>query len=69
MVGGISSTELLLVGILASLLIWPAWRICRRAGFPGWFGLAVVVPVLNVVLLYAFAFVPWPSLNSKRARA
>jgi hypothetical protein len=33
------------------LVIWPAWRICSRAGFPGVMGLLIVVPLLNPVLL------------------
>jgi hypothetical protein len=47
-------------------IIWPAWRICSRAGFPGALGLLIVVPLLNLVLLYVLAFAEWPALRSQR---
>jgi hypothetical protein len=50
------------------LIIWPVWRICSRAGFPGALGLLIMVPFLNVVLLYVLAFAEWPALrNQKRS--
>jgi hypothetical protein len=50
------------------ILVWPAWRICTRAGFPGALGLLITVPLLNLVLLYVLAFVEWPALrNQKRS--
>jgi hypothetical protein len=48
------------------LFIWPAWRICSRAGFPGALGLLIVVPVANLVLLYVLAFVEWPALRNQK---
>ena len=48
---------------LAMLVIvaWPASRICRRTGFPGWLGVLAVVPLANLVLLWVVALSPWPS--------
>ncbi|HHN74710.1 MAG TPA: hypothetical protein ENK10_05725 [Acidobacteria bacterium] len=43
------------------LLVFPAWKICSRMGFPGWYGLVILVPLLNLVALYYFAFARWPS--------
>lgn len=49
--------------LTAVVLVWPFWRICARAGFPGWLGVLVVVPVANLVLLYFLAFAEWPALR------
>jgi hypothetical protein len=58
---GIGFTELL---ILVPLLVFPVWlgaRIAARAGFSRWWGLAMLLPLVNLVLVWAFAFSSWPS--------
>jgi len=54
--------------ILASLvfIIWPACRICSRAGFSAALGLLIVVPFFNLVLLYVLAFAEWPALRRQK---
>jgi hypothetical protein len=47
--------------ILVSLLIIiPVWRICSKAGYPGWISLAVLIPIGNILLLYFLGFATWP---------
>ncbi|MFN0195359.1 MAG: hypothetical protein ACKVT0_01330 [Planctomycetaceae bacterium] len=55
--------ELLIVGLVLIAVVIPFWMICSKAGFPGWIGLGVLVPVLNVVLLFFLAFAEWPALR------
>jgi hypothetical protein len=31
------------------------WRICQRAGWPGWMSLLVVIPVINAVAIFCLA--------------
>jgi hypothetical protein len=48
--------------LLVHILCVPAvWHLCRRAGYTGWFSLAMLVPLANVVLLYFLAFAEWPT--------
>lgn len=47
--------------VLALFLLVPFWRICQRAGFSGWLSLLILVPMLNIALLYYLAFAEWPS--------
>ncbi len=47
----------LIVGILAVVAFW---RICEKAGFPGWYGVAVVIPMVNVLFVLFLAFAEWP---------
>ncbi len=49
--------------IFAFLIVWPFWRICHKAGYPGIMALLVFVPLVNLIFLYWFAFADWPSLR------
>ena len=42
------------------VVILPYWRIFSKAGFNGWLGLAMIVPVVNIIMLYYLAFAQWP---------
>jgi hypothetical protein len=56
--------------LIEVLLIWvvffviPVWRILRKAGFPGAWSLLSIVPLLNIIALWVFAFITWPSERS-----
>ncbi|WZP00120.1 hypothetical protein EP7_001737 [Isosphaeraceae bacterium EP7] len=45
------------------LIVWAAWRICEKAGFPGAMGLLSMVPVVNIGLILVLAFADWPALR------
>ena len=47
----------LIVGIVAVVAFW---RICAKVGFPGWYGVGVVIPMVNIVLVLFLAFAEWP---------
>jgi hypothetical protein len=50
-----------LVLLLPSVLfLVPAWRILTKAGYPGHLSLLLLVPIVNVVGLFLFAFAEWP---------
>lgn len=59
---GIAEVFVLLIVFLvgALILVTPAWRICTRVGYPGGLGVLILVPVLNLALLYFIAFATWP---------
>lgn len=44
-------------------LLIPYWMIFRKAGFPPALSLLMVVPLVNIAMLYFLALTPWPSLN------
>jgi hypothetical protein len=54
----IGPIEVIALLIVAVLIVWPAGRICTKAGFSGLMGLMAIIPVLNVVLFYILAFAP-----------
>ncbi|KAB7623687.1 hypothetical protein [Alkalilimnicola sp. S0819] len=47
--------------LIALVVVIPVWRICQRAGFPGWLGLLSLIPMINLGLLYFLAFADWPA--------
>ena len=58
--GSISIWHWLIILIVLSIYVVPVWRIVSKAGFPGAFALLALVPVVNIVMLWVFAFVTWP---------
>lgn len=46
-----------------------AWcRILNKAGYSAWWVLIALVPLVNVVMFFVFAFSDWPALaNAKRS--
>ncbi len=58
--GGISIWQLM---ILFSLFIIPVFvfrPIAKKAGFSGWWGILMIIPFVNLILLWFFAFKKWP---------
>ena len=46
--------------VLIALFMWPWFKILAKAGFSPWLGLLMLVPVVNIVFLFVFAFKEWP---------
>jgi hypothetical protein len=49
----------LLTLFLALIVIVPYWKIFGKAGLPRIFGLLMIVPLINLILLYVLAFSQW----------
>jgi len=50
----------LIVLLWLAVFIIPAWRIAAKAGFPGAMSLLLLIPVVNIVFIWVFAFIKWP---------
>lgn len=64
--GSLSIFHWLVVIVIAIVTIYPYVRIIQRTGHSGWWILAGVIPVLNLAMLWAFAFARWPALDGDR---
>jgi hypothetical protein len=53
--------------IYVFVLVLPFWHIFRRAGFSPWLSLLMMVPLVNLVMLYFLAFATWPSQGKAAA--
>ncbi len=62
---GISPFGPFVMIIMVALIILPFWFIFPKAGYSKWVSLLMVVPVVNIILLYFLAFSNWPSLRNK----
>ncbi len=47
--------------IFVVLIILPFWFIFSKAGYSKWLSLLMVVPIVNIVMLYFLAFSTWRS--------
>jgi len=54
----------MVVGIWLFVLVFPMWRIATKAGFSGVWSLLMLVPLLNIVMMWVFAFAKWPVQGS-----
>jgi uncharacterized membrane protein YhaH (DUF805 family) len=62
--------ELIFALVLAVLLVAAllgAARTLSKAGYPGWWALLLLVPVVNLVALSIFGGADWPVLRRLRA--
>jgi O-antigen ligase len=55
---------LLIVLILVGV---PLWRIVKRTGLPPALSLLALVPVVNIIFVWVFAFIDWPALKQNPA--
>ena len=46
--------------IFGALIVVPFWFIFQKAGYSRWLALLMLVPPLNVIMLYFLAFSTWP---------
>ena len=55
--------------VVLVLLIWAFvavfGRIVNRAGYSRWWLLTLVIPVLNLIMLWVFAFASWPTARPR----
>lgn len=50
--------------LLLALPLLMISRVLRRAGFSRWWALLVLVPVVNLVALWLFAYARWPAVDA-----
>ena len=55
--------EIMLVIIVGVISIVPFWRIFSKAGFPAPLSLLMLLPLVNIVMIFFLAFAEWPALK------
>lgn len=58
----------LMLLVYTALIIVPFWFIFRKAGYPPWLGLLMIVPVVNLAMLYFLAFSNWPRPQAREPK-
>jgi hypothetical protein len=59
--------ELLFLLVGAIVIVIPLWRVFSKAGYPGVLALGMILPLVNILLLYFLGFSDWPVLKEPRA--
>lgn len=65
--GWLSIYELAILSAIGLMIIVPFWAIFSKAGYLGAFSILMVIPGVNVIVLYIFAFGRWPSLANGKS--
>ncbi len=55
--------------IVAAVIIIPFWFIYAKAGHSKWLSFLMVVPLVNLAMLYFLAFSNWPNLGVTKNRS
>ena len=58
---GVFGCSLILLVLVLAVLVW--WKIFAKAGYGGAFGLLMLVPGVNMVMICILAFGKWPVLR------
>jgi uncharacterized membrane protein YhaH (DUF805 family) len=59
------SVVTLLALVLLAVPLVMIGRVLRRAGYSPWWALLVLVPLVNLVALWVFAYVRWPAIDGR----
>ena len=49
--------------VVGVIIIWPFWKIFTKAGFNGALSLLMLIPFINVVMIFYLAFSEWPAMR------
>lgn len=66
MSGGLISTLIMIYSGFSALGIGAGVAILRKAGYSPWWVVTGFIPLVNVVMVIAFAFADWPVLQERR---
>jgi hypothetical protein len=47
------------------VLVIPYWKIWQRTGHSGWWGLLMLVPLVNIISIWVLAYKEWPALSGR----
>lgn len=56
--------EYLLIFLFMLFTLWLGSKILEKAGYPKFFVLCLLIPILNIVMIWFFAFSKWPNLKA-----
>jgi len=56
---------LIALAIVLVIYVIPVVKILHKAGYSGWWCLLIFVPLVNIIMLWVFAFASWPNLREQ----
>jgi hypothetical protein len=58
---GISIWQLIIIAVLIVIPVLIFGPVVRKAGFSRWWSLLLAVPLINLIMIWVFAFMEWPA--------
>lgn len=55
--------------IYIAVMVVPFWKIWSRTGHSGWISLLMLIPLVNLIMLYVLAFKDWPAMPKRQSGA
>ena len=49
--------------VMLPVVVIPYWKIFSKAGFSGWLSLLILLPIVNLIVLYIVAFSDWKTTS------
>ena len=56
--------QFIMLAFWAAVILIPVVRILDRTGFSKWLAVIAIIPLVNLIGLWAFAFMRWPTDDS-----
>ncbi len=66
MMNNIGLPGLLMLVVWGALIVVPFFKIWKRTGHNGWLSLLMLLPIVNLIMLYVIAFKQWPAVDKNR---
>ena len=64
--GSFSILHWIIVIFVLFVYLFPVVKVLNKAGYSGWWCILAIVPLVNLIMLWVFAFASWPSLRDQR---
>ena len=61
--GGLATGFFLWFIIMGVIIIFPFWKIFEKAGFNAALSVLMIIPLVNIVMIFYLAFFEWPALK------
>lgn len=55
----------ILLPVFFLFCLWMGYRIIEKAGFDGRWVMVLLLPVVNIIMIWVFAFSHWPALRDE----
>ena len=57
--------QVLIAALIIAFVVWIYGTIATKAGYSRWWSLLMLVPIVNLITVWVFAFANWPKLTPK----
>ena len=67
MMNNIGLPGFLMIIVYAAVIVVPFYQLWKRTGHNGWIALLMLIPLVNLIMLYVLAFKQWPALPDRNS--